>query len=119
MTIFRWFILGLLFVAFYSPMLGVRTINDNALSFQIDKIIGDKEADDYSTYGSSLSYVDVLFLKDTKFEHVIITESGKFASREFELQFFTSINFYPLAALFGDQSNFVIRANTEPPKWSD
>ena len=119
MNILRWFILGIVFVAFYSPMLGVRTINENALYFQIDKISGDKNADDYSTYGSTLAYMDVLLMKDTNFEHVITTESGKFAKRDFELQFFTPINFYPLAALFGNQTNFVIRASTEPPKWND
>ena len=99
-----------------TPMLQVMAVNGTALDFQIDKIEG-ADPDSYSTGGSTLSYFDVMLMKDGNFTHMITANNGQFYKRDFEVEYFTSIRFFPIAAIFA-QSGFVLRASNEPPKWS-
>ena len=99
-----------------SPMLSVWVVNKSALNFQIDKIEG-ADPESYSTGGSTLSYFDAMFMKDSSFTHMITANNGQFYKRDFEVEYFTSIRFLPIAMIFG-QSNYVIRAHADPPKWS-
>ena len=99
-----------------SPMLQVMAVNGTALDFQIDKIEG-ADPESYSTGGSTLSYFDVMLLKDGNFTHMITAKNGQFYKRDFEVEYFTSIRFLPIALIFG-QGNFVLRATKEPPTWS-
>lgn len=99
-----------------SPMLQVMAVNGTALDFQIDKI-EDADPESYSTGGSTLSYFDVMLLKDGNFTHMIKAKNGQFYNRDFEVEYFTSIRFFPVALIFA-QTAYVVRATKEPPKWS-
>ena len=97
-------------------MLQVMAVNGTALDFQIDKIEG-ADPESYSTGGSTLSYFDVMLMKDGNFTHMIKANNGQFYNRDFEVEYFTSIRFFPIAAIFA-QTSYVLRATKEPPKWN-
>ena len=97
-------------------MLQVMAVNGTALDFQIDKIEG-ADPESYSTGGSTLSYFDVMLMKDSSFTHMIKTNNGQFYNRDFEVEYFTSIRFLPIAIIFA-QSGYVIRASNKPPTWT-
>ena len=99
-----------------TPITQVMSVNGSALDFQIDKIEG-ADPESYSTGGSTLSYFDVMLMKDGTFTHMITAKNGQFYNRDFEVEYFTSIRFLPIAFIFA-QTGYVIRASNEPPTWS-
>ena len=97
---------------FGSPMLQVMAVNGSALDVQIDEIEG-ADPESSSTQGSTLSYVDAMLMKDGRFTHIIKIKKegvGQYYSREFEVEYFTPIRFFPIAFIFNKTKSIIYNA---------